>query len=89
MTLAAFSSLLIGSGMEGALLLVLFALSGAMEDAVTSKAKSSLSSLHKLSPTKACIIDEDGSIREKAIRDITPGMTFWLKPEKSYLWMGS
>ncbi|HRD55250.1 MAG TPA: cation-transporting P-type ATPase, partial [Parachlamydiaceae bacterium] len=31
MTLAAFSSVLIGSGMEGGLLLVLFALSGSME----------------------------------------------------------
>ncbi|MBA3602812.1 MAG: cation-translocating P-type ATPase [Parachlamydiaceae bacterium] len=79
MTLAAFSSLLIGSGMEGALLLVLFALSGAMEDAVTSKAKSSLSSLHKLSPTKACVIDTDGSIREKAIKDISPGMEILVK----------
>ena len=39
MTLAAFSSVLIGSGMEGGLLLVLFALSGAMEDAVTAKGK--------------------------------------------------
>src|SRR5438105_4478561 len=35
MTLAAFSSVFIGSGLEGGLLLVLFALSGAMEDAVT------------------------------------------------------
>lgn len=73
MTLAAFSSVFIGSGMEGALLLVLFALSGAMEDAVTSKAKDAISSLHKLSPSKACVIEPDGTLIEKAIRDIPVG----------------
>ena len=37
MTLAALLSVIIGSGYEGALLLVLFALSGAMESSVTQK----------------------------------------------------
>lgn len=73
MTLAAFSSVLIGSGMEGGLLLVLFALSGAMEDAVTSKAKSAISSLHKLSPTKACVIESDGMLIERSIKDVAVG----------------
>lgn len=79
MTLAAFSSVFIGSGLEGALLLVLFALSGAMEDAVTSKAKSAISSLHKLSPTKACVIDSDGVILEKAVQDIPVGSSILIK----------
>lgn len=70
MTLAAFSSIFIGSSMEGALLLVLFALSGAMEDAVTNKAKGAISSLSKLSPTKATIVEQDGTLIEKALRDI-------------------
>lgn len=70
MTLAAFSSILIGSGMEGALLLVLFALSGSMEDAVTSKAKGAISSLNKLSPTRACVIDPDGTLLERSINDV-------------------
>lgn len=70
MTLAAFSSIFIGSGMEGGLLLVLFALSGAMEDAVTSKAKGAISSLHKLSPTRATVIEPDGTLIERAIKDI-------------------
>src|ERR1700733_5898755 len=52
MTLAAFLSILIGSGREGALLLVLFSFSGAMEDGVRSKAKSALAALKKLSPQK-------------------------------------
>ena len=70
MTLAAFSSVLIGSGMEGGLLLVLFSLSGAMEDAVTNKAKGSLSALHKLSPTKASVIQDDGILIERSLHDI-------------------
>ena len=48
MVLAAFSSILIGSPHEGALLLVLFALSHAMEDAVTNKASGAINSLYKI-----------------------------------------
>lgn len=47
MTLAAFFSILLGNPREGALLLVLFALSGAMEEAVNTKATSAISSLKK------------------------------------------
>jgi Zn2+/Cd2+-exporting ATPase len=79
MTLAAFSSVLIGSGMEGALLLVLFALSGAMEDAVTQKAKSAISSLHKLSPTKASIVQNDGTLLERSVSEIPLGEKILVK----------
>lgn len=79
MTLAAFSSVLIGSGMEGGLLLVLFALSGAMEDAVTHKAKGALSGLHKLSPNQACVIEADGTLLERAVRDIPVGTRILVK----------
>lgn len=79
MTLAAFSSLFIGSGLEGGLLLVLFALSGAMEDAVTTQAKGAISSLHKLSPTKACVIDSDDTLHDRAVKDITPGTLILVK----------
>lgn len=73
MTLAAFSSVLVGSGLEGGLLLVLFALSGSMEDAVTAKAKSAINSLNKISPTKACVITPDGLLVERAIMDVKIG----------------
>lgn len=79
MTLAAFSSIFIGSGMEGALLLVLFALSGAMEDAVTNKAKGALSSLHKLTPSKATIVKKDGTHIERSIKDIQVGAIILVK----------
>lgn len=71
MTLAAFSSVLIGSGLEGGLLLVLFALSGAIEDAVTAKAKGSLSGLKKLAPNKAVVLLPDGTSIDRAVADLT------------------
>lgn len=79
MTLAAFSSVLIGSGIEGGLLLVLFAISHAMEDAVTAKAKSAINSLKKLSPTVASVIEEDGSLIERSIKDIDIGTLILIK----------
>src|ERR1700674_1346944 len=54
MTLAAFLSVIIGSEMEGALLLVLFELSGSLENMVAQKPRSSVLNLHKLSPRVAC-----------------------------------
>ncbi len=78
MTLAAFLSVLIGSPMEGALLLVLFAISGAMEEAVTSKAKSSLRELNKLSPTKAWVLSENRFI-QRSVKDIKVGDLILIK----------
>ena len=70
MTLAAFGSILIGSPQEGALLLVLFSLSGAMEEMVSSKAKKALRALHKLSPSSAWWSDPSGSYIQKSVKDI-------------------
>lgn len=71
MTLAAFLSVCIGQELEGGLLLVLFNLSEALEDAVTKKTKGSLHALTKLSPTMAFVVENDGSIYPKAVREIT------------------
>lgn len=79
MTLAAFSSVLIGNGMEGGLLLVLFAVSGAMEEAVTAKAKGTISSLKRLSPSMACVIEDDGTIIQRSLRDIEVGTKILVK----------
>lgn len=79
MTLAAFGSVLIGSPMEGALLLVLFSISGAMEDAVTKKAKDSIASLHKLSPTYANVLDENGVSIETALNEVQAGTKILVK----------
>lgn len=79
MTLAAFGSVLIGSPLEGALLLVLFSLSGAMEDAVSSKAKGSLKALHQLSPTIAWVLDEEGIPLQRSVKDVQVGQKILIK----------
>ncbi|MFI5333742.1 MAG: heavy metal translocating P-type ATPase [Chlamydiales bacterium] len=73
MTCAALLSVLIGSALEGALLLVLFELSAAIENAVTQKTKSALVSLNRLSPRTGWLILADGTLNQRAIRDIVKG----------------
>lgn len=79
MTLSAFLSILLGCEKEGALLLVLFSFSGAMEEAVSSKAKSAISALKKISPQKADVMQPDGSLIERSIKDIQPGTKIHVK----------
>lgn len=79
MTLAALLSVLIGSGLEGALLLVLFECSGSMELAVTQKTKSALISLHGLSPSKAHTLSADGHLVEKSVKEISVGTLVLIK----------
>lgn len=73
MTLAAFLSILIGSPMEGALLLVLFALSEAMGDAVSQRAKGAINTLYQLSPPSALALAEDGEYRIRSVKDLIVG----------------
>lgn len=73
MTIAAFSAYFLGAGFEGALLLVLFAISGALENLVTLKAKNALSAVHALAATKAYLIDENKLIKERAVEDVPVG----------------
>lgn len=79
MTLSAFLALLIGSGLEGALLLVLFELSHGMEEHVSRKARSALHNLNHLAPKFAHVIAEDGSMFEKAVREIEAGTKLLIK----------
>lgn len=73
MTIAAFLSIGIDSAMEGALLLVLFSLSGAIEQAVDSKAKSSLRALNKLMPKQANVMLAQGKFLSRSIDDVRVG----------------
>lgn len=73
MTLAALLSVTIGSGVEGALLLVLFELSGAMEEAVTHKTKGALTHLNELTPKTAWLVTTAGKTVERSSRDINVG----------------
>ncbi len=80
MTLAAFLSVLIDSAMEGGLLLVLFSLSGAMEDIVERKSKSALFKLHQIAPTFALALSDDGKVYEKSIKEIPTGTKLLIRP---------
>lgn len=79
MTFAALLSVIIGSEMEGALLLVLFELSYAMESMVTSKTKGTLHNLNRLSPLFACVVAEDSTLFEKAVREVAIGTHLLIK----------
>jgi heavy metal translocating P-type ATPase len=79
MTLAALLSVVIGSEIEGGLLLVLFSLSGSIEESVTSKTKNALHQLHKLSPTLAYVKTDDGHFIQKSIKTILKGSTILVK----------
>lgn len=73
MTVAALLSVIIGSEMEGALLLVLFSLSEAIEETVSSKTKSAIQSLRKLAPTKVITINAEKELQEKSINEVKLG----------------
>ncbi|MEI6242536.1 MAG: cation-translocating P-type ATPase [Chlamydiota bacterium] len=79
MTIAAFAALSLGSYVEGALLLVLFAFSSALEENVAYKTKEALHHLHKLVPKMAYTIESSGKIIEKPIHDIPIGTHLLIK----------
>ncbi len=70
MTLAAFLAVAIDSGIEGALLLVLFELSHGLEHHVSDKARSALHNLNHIAPKFAHMVDEKGIPFEKSVREI-------------------
>ena len=80
MTLAAFLSVLIDSALEGGLLLVLFALSGAMEEMVERKSKSALYKLREITPTFAHVLNPDGSTFERSVKEIETNTLLIIKP---------
>lgn len=79
MTLAAFLAVAIDSGLEGALLLVLFELSHGMEHAVSDKARSALHNLNNIAPKFAHMVDSDGNHFEKSVREIQIGERVFVK----------
>lgn len=73
MTIAALLSIIIGSGIEGALLLVLFAISGSMEEAVMQKTKSALLSLRQMAPKRALLLTKDNEVYERSVSEVPVG----------------
>jgi Cd2+/Zn2+-exporting ATPase len=79
MTLAALLSVVIGSELEGALLLVLFELSAGMEIVVGEKTRSSVLHLNRLSPRSAWVVGDQGHLIEQSVRDIRVGTLVLVK----------
>ncbi len=79
MTSAAFGSIFIGGTLEGALLLVLFAISEALGQMVSGKAKSSISSLKQLAPTMGWVVLSDGNLQQMPVNKIQVGDTIRIK----------
>ena len=70
MAIAAFGSIFLGIAHEGALLLVLFSLSYALEYSVSHKLEDALAHLKNSCPQKANVLQEDGTLIETALADI-------------------
>ncbi|SPN73980.1 Probable cadmium-transporting ATPase,zinc/cadmium/mercury/lead-transporting ATPase,Uncharacterized protein conserved in bacteria,heavy metal translocating P-type ATPase,E1-E2 ATPase [Chlamydia serpentis] len=79
MTSAAFGSIFIGGALEGALLLVLFAISEALGQMVSGKAKSTLVSLKQLAPTTGWLVLENGNLQKVAISKVEVGNILRIK----------
>jgi heavy metal translocating P-type ATPase len=79
MGLSAFAAALIGSPREGALLLILFKLSEAMEDFVLQRANSTLGSLEDILPKQVHLLVSNGRIAQRSIKDIVIGQKILVK----------
>ncbi|MFH0767914.1 MAG: heavy metal translocating P-type ATPase [Bacillota bacterium] len=69
MILAALGAFLVGNYSEGAILILIFSISGVLESYATSKSEKALTSLLKLAP-KTALLFENGNEREVLVADI-------------------
>ncbi|GAB3213625.1 heavy metal translocating P-type ATPase [Marinactinospora thermotolerans] len=80
MIVAAIAAASIGQVFDGALLIVIFATSGALEAVVTQRTADSVDSLLNLAPEQATLLREDGTTATVASRDLTPGQRILVRP---------
>ena len=50
-----------------------------MEDAVTAKAKGAINALYKLTPSVAFVLNDDGTLIERSVKDVRVGNTILIK----------
>jgi Cd2+/Zn2+-exporting ATPase len=79
MILAAIGSTIIGYWAEGAILIFIFALSGALETYTMNKSKRELSSLMKMQPDEAVLLTADGE-KVVPVADLKIGDVISVKP---------
>jgi Cd2+/Zn2+-exporting ATPase len=79
MTIAVLGAILIGKWGEGAAVIVLFALSLALESYSASRTRRAIQSLMKLSPSQASVF-RDGKEKIVPAKEISPGETIIVRP---------
>lgn len=79
MIFAAIGSALIGYWAEGAILIFIFSLSGALETYTSNKSKKDLTALMSIAPDEATLIEEDGTTIQIAASSLTPGDRIMIK----------
>jgi Cd2+/Zn2+-exporting ATPase len=79
MLLGACLAAVIGSPMEGALLLVLFALSGALETYALQRTRSAVDALARLSPDEAVLLTDDGPQKVR-LKEVALGRRVLVRP---------
>ncbi len=80
MVLAAIGAASIGQIFDGALLIVIFATSGALEDVATRRTRDSVNGLLDLSPQEAVVIDETGTEHTIAAEHVRVGDVVVVRP---------
>ena len=84
MLAVAAGSASIGAYGEGATLLFLFSLSGALEHYAMGRTQREIRSLFKAAPKVALLLDEQGREREIAVEQLRPGMRLLIKPDTQF-----
>ena len=74
----------IGAWGEGATLLFLFSLSGALEHYAMGRTQREIRSLFKAAPKVAILLDEQWHEREIAVEELRPGMRLLIKPDSQF-----
>jgi cation-transporting P-type ATPase D len=80
MIVAAIAAAAIGQIFDGALLIVIFATSGALEDVATKRTEDSVRTLLDLAPDQAVIVDEHDTEHTVPAADLTPGDRVVVRP---------
>lgn len=80
MLAVAAGSASIGAWGEGAMLLFLFSLSGALEHFALGRTQREIRSLFQGAPKSALVLDEQGHEREVKVEQLLPGMRLLVKP---------
>src|SRR4051812_25199497 len=80
MVVAAIGAAGIGQIFDGALLIVIFATSGALEDAATKRTADSVKGLLELAPDRATRLDADGRQESVNPQDLRPGEIVLVRP---------